>query len=191
VGEPETDDILREAKAGSREAHDRLFNRVAERLLLYIRLRMGHALAARLEPGDVLQEAYAEAHRSMAGFEPDGERAFARWMYRIVDNRLLDLARHHGAQKRRPPAGFDPSSQVFARVAATDTGPSTAFDRGEQEAQLALAMERLTNDERQAILLRHFQERTLSEIADALGRSETAVRRLLNRARLKLGAALR
>ncbi len=188
--DPETDDMLRAAKAGSAEAYGQLFERVAERLLLYIRLRMGRQLAARLEPVDVLQEACTEAHRSIARFEPDGEHAFSRWMYRVVDNRLRDLARHHGAYKRRPAAGFDPSSQIWGRIAASDTGPSTAFGRQEEHDRLAEAMTQLSDPEREAVLLRHFQDLTHVEIAQALGQSETSVRRLLNRARLKLGSAL-
>ena len=52
------------------------------------------------------------------------------------------------------------------------------------------ALDRLEPDEREVLLLRHFQGLTIDEAAVVLGRSATAVRRLLGRAARRLGEEL-
>jgi RNA polymerase sigma factor (sigma-70 family) len=52
------------------------------------------------------------------------------------------------------------------------------------------AIEALDEPEREALLLRHFEDATVDEIAERLGRSPSAVRRLLGRAAARLGDAL-
>jgi len=192
VNEPTaTDDLVARARAGELDAYDQLFARLAERLLLYICLRMSHQLLAKAEPMDVLQEAYAQAHRDFAGFVPQGPNAFSGWVYRIVDNCLRDLARQQGAQKRQAAGGEVRVSGVWEILADSETGPATAAGRDEHHRQLSAAMDLLETDEREAILLRHFRERSLADVAEALGISETSARRLLDRARIKLGSSLR
>jgi RNA polymerase sigma factor (sigma-70 family) len=51
-------------------------------------------------------------------------------------------------------------------------------------------MDALHEDERQALLLRYFEERTLDDMAATLGTSPTSVRRLLGRAMARLGERL-
>ena len=75
--------LFQRAATGDRAAADRLFARAADRLLLFVRLRLGPALRPRLEPNDVLQEVFAHAHRDFGRFEPaagsDPDRSFVHW----------------------------------------------------------------------------------------------------------------
>ena len=70
--------LLQRARDGDRAAYDRLFALAADRLLLYVRLRLGKGLRDRLESMDVVQEAYLEAWKDLATFEPRDDGAFAR-----------------------------------------------------------------------------------------------------------------
>ena len=66
--------LLASARTGDREACDRLFARAADRLQLYVRLRLGERLRARVDSMDVLQEAFLHAHRDVGSFDPEGAR---------------------------------------------------------------------------------------------------------------------
>lgn len=184
-----TDDLVLRAKAGDRSAYDQLFARVAARLGLYVRARLGPGLRGRLEPEDVLQEVYLEAHRSFAGFEARGERAFMRWLCGIAEHRLRDLSDRFSARKRAAPGPAAPSS-ALAALPGSGPGPSTACDGARSQARLLEALQALTAEERDAILLRYVRDLTLREVASELGRSEPTVRRVLARALVRLGEAL-
>jgi RNA polymerase sigma-70 factor, ECF subfamily len=152
---------------------------------------MGPALSRALDPVDVLQEAYLEAHRSFARFEPRGEGAFLAWMYRVVDHRLSDLADHHGALKRRPPGERVEGSRALERLRASSTGPVGACARHEVHGRLIEAIDALEPQAREAVLLRFFHGRTLDEVAQALETSERSIRRLLADAQHRIGEQLR
>lgn len=184
-----TADLVARARAGDREAYDRLFALAADRVLLFLRVRMGPELRARLEPMDVLQEAYVEALEGFARFEYRGDDTFARWLCRIAENKIRGLAKYHGAKKRRP-QGVVPVSQVLDRAQARATGPVTAAARLESRAALEEALATLAVEEREALLMRYFEGSELADIADRTGRSVSAVRRLLGRATSRLGARL-
>lgn len=114
-----------------------------------------------------------------------------RWLCRIADHRILDLADRFSAKKRSAPGAEARFSEILLRLGASATGPSTAFAREETKERIAEALEQVSDDARQALLLRHFHGHTLAEIAERLDKSEPAVRRLLVRAHMKLGALLR
>lgn len=170
---------------------ERRFAAAADRVLLFIRTRLGPRLAAKVEPMDVLQETWVEAERGFERFASRGEGAFTAWLCRIAENRIRGLADHHGALKRRPPGDALPVSRVLERAALDRTGPATAAGRAEEHARLAAALGRLPDAERQALLLRHFQARTYDEIAAALDTTPTTARRVVARATAHLGRLLR
>jgi RNA polymerase sigma factor (sigma-70 family) len=156
------------------------FEAALERVRAYLRLRLSPELARGTEPDELLHETWLEARRSFPTFEPRGPGSFERWLCRIAENRVRDLARRERAPARRPPEeGF---SRLLERIGASATGPASAAGRAERDARLERAMAGLDPEERLALLLRHFQGATLGEIAAELGRSETATRRLLGRA---------
>lgn len=182
--------VLR-AREGDREAYDRLFERAAPRALQFVRLRLGPRLRTRVEEVDVLQDAYLDAHAAFPRFHFQGTGSFSRWLCRIIENRIRGLADFHGAEKRRPKAGREERiSRVIERVRASTPGPSTQADRNDRHARLAGALEALPGDQREVLLLRYFQDRSVDEIAHLVGRSASSVRRAIGRATLSLGDLL-
>lgn len=185
-----TADLLASARSGNQQAWEALFARHADRLQLFVRLRLGPALACQVEPADVLQETYLRALQALPQFESRGSGSFLNWLCRIADNCLHDLADHHGAAKRRPPGVAERLSRIVDHARLSATGPPTAAARLEAQGRLTQALQRLPEDERQALVLRFFEGRSLDELAPLLGRSATSVRRLLGRAMALLGQAL-
>jgi RNA polymerase sigma-70 factor (ECF subfamily) len=185
-----THELVERAKAGDEDAYDRLFDRVADRLLLYTRVRMGKSLRRHADPLDVVQESYLEAHRSFGGFEAHESDSFTRWIFRVVDNRIRDLAKHYGSKKRSPLGGLVHDSQALRQLRQDHAGPLTSVERRERHERLVNAMDELEPEEREALLLQYFRRLTLAEISVSLGRSQATISRLLGRARLRLGMAL-
>jgi RNA polymerase sigma factor (sigma-70 family) len=180
-------ELAARARAGDRDAFDELAARVAERVSLFVRLRLGGKLRASVEEDDVLQDAWLAAFEDFGRLEWRGEDAFAHWVCRLTENRIRGMADHYGAKKRNPSRGFARASDVVEAVRASATGPATAAERTERNGRLARAMERLDEDEREALLHRHFEDRPVAEIAALMGRSPSATTRLLGRATSRLG----
>lgn len=181
--------LLARARAGDQRAFDALFERVAERALAYIRARLGPRLRGKVEAVDVLQEAYVTAFGKLDDFAYRGPGSFAAWVCRIAGHVVADAADHFGALKRRSPDGTRNVTALIDR-ARSRTGPATAAERAEQLERLEAALDELADDERQALLLRYFHERTLDEVAEELGLHVSAVRRLIGRAMSRVGRAL-
>ncbi|MBK8978821.1 MAG: sigma-70 family RNA polymerase sigma factor [Planctomycetes bacterium] len=186
--------LLAAAIAGDRHACDRLFGRAADRLQLYVRLRLGERLRARVDSLDVLQETFLCAHRDVRCFDAVGpgepERRFAQWLCRIADRRILDLASRHGAARRDVGREQRDVTRVLRDLQRSGHGPATSLVRQEERARLADAIEALDASDREIVVLRHFEGESIDAIAQRIGRSATAVRRVLGRVTVELGRKL-
>jgi RNA polymerase sigma-70 factor (ECF subfamily) len=186
--------LFRRAAAGDRDAGDRLFARAADRLLLFVRLRLGTALRARVDPSDVLQEVFAHAHRDLKRFDPtaggDPDRAFLHWLCALAENRIRDLAAFHRAKRRDVAREARDVTAVLRDLQRRGHGPATSMVRREERDRLAAAIEALPDADRSALLLRFFEGLTVDAIADRLGTSPSSVRRALGRATVQLGQRL-
>jgi RNA polymerase sigma-70 factor (ECF subfamily) len=172
--------LCEQARAGDREAYDRLFALHTERALLFIRSRLGPKLRTSLESQDVLQDAYLAAHQAFGEFTYTDDGAFLRWLCRIIDHRLCDLGDHFAAQKRQPVALPQPAL----------SGPLTKLDRAEHRERVAKALDKLSDDHRQVLLLRFFEGLSAEEAGQQLQRTAGAVRNLTARALVELGKNL-
>lgn len=164
-------------------------------LLVLIEQRLGVVLRARYAAEDVLQEALLHAWRDRAHCRWCGIRAFRAWLISIVDHRIHDLADHAGAQRRGAGVGHiplgrpaGPGSQapgLPSGVVMQSTTPSRIAMYREQAAAMAEALAALPADLAPVVRLRLFDQRSMGEIAVALGIGVEAVRH-----RLRRGAAM-
>ncbi|QDV06427.1 RNA polymerase sigma factor YlaC [Planctomycetes bacterium Poly30] len=185
-----TEQLFLRARAGERSALESLFASAGERLQLFVELRMGARLRTEFEPNDVVQETWVAALEGLERFEPRGEGSFGAWLCRIAEHRIVDLGRHGARRKRTPPGQRQPVSRWLEVARTSATGPFSAAARLESHGALTDAVGRLDERDRETLLMRHFEELTLEEIADRTGASPTAVRRRLGRVLGLLGAGL-
>lgn len=158
-------------------------------LLVVIEGRMGGALRRRHAPEDVYQEAILHAWRDRGRCEWRGVRAFRNWVLTIIDNRIRDLADREGAQKRGGSNGEVLASEIAwgngvgvgFPVGMNTTSPSRVAVYREQALAMRDALEGLSEDVREVVRLRLFEQRTTGEIAVALGIGESAVRHRFRR----------
>lgn len=155
-----------------------------ERLLRMVRFRMDRRLTGRLDPEDVLQEAFVQADQRIEHFpqstdgESDSLSAFI-WLRLIVEQTLIDAHRRHlGAQRRdagrevslaKPASPVATSNSIAGRLVGAITSPSQAALRSEREAQLAATLAKLSELDQEVIALRHFEQLSNSEVAAVLG----------------------
>ena len=165
------------AQRGDREAFDALADAHRERLLAFVRTRLGHGLRTRVEPEDLVQDALLRAFESVARFEWRGPDSLFNWLASIVEFRIRDLSR---SARRKPqlPLTIDP--------AGDEVSPSKNLRREERFDRLETALDRLSGDHREVIRLAHIKKLSLDEIAQRTNRTPGAVRQLLLRALEKM-----
>ena len=112
----------------------------------------------------------------------------AAWLRRILARTLADTVRHYEADKRAVDlerslsADLDKSASGLADwIAADQTSPSERAERNEDLLRLADALAELPDAQREVVVLKHLQGKTLAEIATATERSIPAVVGLLRR----------
>ena len=172
--------LLQQAKSGSPEALNRLYERCAGRLLAFIRLRLGKDLRARLESRDILQSTLLKSFEHLDDLKGEETRSVMAWLARIAEHEIRDCADFH--QRQRRDAARD--------VAIDDDAPLPALTRSalskvildEQAQRLEEALDSLPPAHRDVILLRKFEELSFADIGRRMGKSEDACRMLLARA---------
>ena len=170
----------------TREQLTEEFTRHRERLWRTVQLRMDPRLYGRVDPDDVLQEAYIDAEKRLGHFAEEIKFTPFVWLRLIVGQTLINVHRRHiGAQKRdasreRTQSNslrhqYSATSQQFAfQLAANQTSPSEMLMRDERVIQLADSLESLSEVDREILTLRHFEDLSNKEIAELLGIEQKA-----------------
>jgi RNA polymerase sigma-70 factor (ECF subfamily) len=174
----QTTRLFDEARGGTPEALDALYTRAAAKLLPLIRLRMGRALRAEIESRDILQAVMLKSFQKLPDLE-DG-RALMAWLSRIAENEIRDRVDHMHRQ-RRDVARREPLDEA-ADVPAPIRRALTQAILTQQSERLEAALEMLSPEQRELIVLRAFEELTFPEIATRVGKSDDACRMAFARA---------
>ena len=152
------------------------------------RQEIGRRLQGKADASDVVQEAFLGASRDFPQFRGTTEPEFRAWLRQILANTLANTIRDFGrecrdaALERSLEASLaDSSARLEGWLAAQQYSPSEQAQRNEQLLHLTHALAGLPDDQREALLLRHFQGMSVSDIGVQLGRSRAAVASLLRR----------
>jgi RNA polymerase sigma-70 factor, ECF subfamily len=174
----EIDEWIRRAKLGDVQALAELFGQFRPRLERMVRLRLDPRLRGRLDPSDVLQEAYLEAAKKFTDFIEQESMPLFLWLRLVTTQKLTDIHRFHGMQKRdtkrelsvcrgsEPPA----SSVLLARqFLGRLSSPSRIAIRAELRRSVQDALDGLDPIDREVLALRHFEHLSNAETAQVLG----------------------
>ena len=161
-----------------------LLERHRDRLRRMVDLRLDWRLRGRLDPSDVLQEAYLDASGRLDDYLSDPKLPPFLWLRLIVGERLTNLHRHHLGSKMRDAGrelslyrGAIPeasSADLAARLLGRLTRPSEAAVRDETKLRLQEALNSLEPLDREVLALRHFEQLSTAEAAQVLGIKEAA-----------------
>ncbi|MFH1418484.1 MAG: RNA polymerase sigma factor [Planctomycetota bacterium] len=187
--------LLQRAKDGDQQALNDLYARFGEKLHTVVRFRLGPRLRSKMESCDVVQDALLASLRQIEAGEFASSGALFHWLVKLVENRIRDHADHFAAQKRdasrETPLDVRRAStdSVFGPIAelATFGTPSRAAVRAEDLTRLEAALDTLTPDQKEAIILVRYEGLSLTEAGEKMGRQPDAVRMLVSRAIVQLG----
>ena len=181
--------------AGDQSALAEFFERHRDRLWRMVRFRLDQRLVGRVDPDDVLQEAFMDALTRLPHF--DGSMSGFLWLRWVVQQTMIGVHRRHlGAQMRsanreRSLASPATSQSLMAVLSGTPTSPSEAIIRNERAADLSDALKEMSELDQEVIALRHFEDLANHEVAEALGISPKAASIRYVRALARLRGALR
>ena len=170
---PETEQWLSRLKHGEMGALVDLFEFYRPELREMIRLRIGSQLAARFDPSDVLQEAYLDATCKVESYLQDPRVSAYVWLRGLTWDRLMKLQRKHLRTQRRTVTRETPlperSSVLLAKQLLCDSlSPSRQFVKQELRQRVGQAIDRLSDEDREVILMRHFECMSNNQVAEAL-----------------------
>src|SRR5262249_55735458 len=127
-------------------------------------------------------------HRSLDHFQGLTGAAFAAWLRKIlacqVARCVRDLHRdkRDANRERSLQAALDQSSQRLAAfLAAKDSSPSQRAQRNEWSVRVAAALETLTEDQREALILHYYEGLSVRVVAERMSKTPAAVAGLLQR----------
>jgi RNA polymerase sigma-70 factor (ECF subfamily) len=197
----ETRRLLQGADKGDPVAVGRLLDRHRAALRRMVAARLDRELAGRVDPSDVVQNVLVEAHRRLPEYLRDPRLPFQSWLRALARDDVIDMHRRHRRASCRSvdreewmghPACADHSSfDLVARLRDPQLTPAAAMLRRELEGRFAAAIEQLNEEDREMVLMRHFEFMGNGEVAQALGISPAAAGmrhlRALRRLRALLG----
>lgn len=181
---PETTvELLQLAKAGDKEALDRLLARCLPALRRWAHGRLPQSARGMLETSDVVQDSVMAAMRRLEAFEPRHQGALQAYLREAVMNRIRDVMRQH---HRRP----EPV-QLPDALKDEATSPLEAAIGSENTARYEAALQRLKPADREAIIGRLELQYGYDELAIALGKpTADAARVAVTRAMKRLAAEI-
>jgi RNA polymerase sigma-70 factor (ECF subfamily) len=178
------DALLTRAKAGDATALAALFTGHRERLERMVALRLDRRLTGRVDPSDVIQEAYLEVHKRFDEYARDASVPFFLWLRLVTGQKLADCHRHHlGARMRdarqevslyRGPMPQASSVSLAAQLLGKMTSASQAAVRAEHKLHVQEAINSMEPLDREVLVLRHFEHLSNDETALALGLRKSA-----------------
>lgn len=190
--------LLSQARRGDGEALGKLLELYRNYLVLLARLQVGLRLQGKVDPADLVQETFLEAHRDLGQFRGGTEKELVAWLRQILATNLANLIRHYYGTQRRDMNlerelvdELNQSSRVLDRgLVAPQESPSQMASKREQAVLLADALRLLNEDYREVIVLRHLEGLSFPEVSKRMGRSEDSVKKLWARALARLKRSL-
>lgn len=173
------EELLDAARRGDEPALALLINRHRGRLERMVRLRMDRRLQGRVDPGDVVQDAYLAVRGKFHNYAAESPLPFYLWLRLEVGQKLVDAHRFHLGTKMRD-AGQEVSLHRGALPQVTSlslaehllgklTTASQAAMRVELKLRVQEALNSMDPHDREVLILRHFEELSNAETAQVLG----------------------
>ena len=170
--------LVRQAQAGDSAAFETIYHHFADPMFRYLYVRCGDAGWAEEISGDFWVRIVEQLPRFRVP-PTGGDAAFAGWLYRIARNMVIDALR----QRAKSPL------PLIEMRAVQDEEPAARTIAMEERDELRAAVEQLTPEQREVVLLRFVEERSHAEVATLMGSTEGAVKVMQHRALKALARA--
>lgn len=176
--------LLERVRQGDADAINGLLNRHRAAIRRLIDQRMDKLVQRRVDASDIVQDVLVEANRRLGDYLQNPTMPFRLWLRHMARDRLIDAHRRHRVARTRsvdrevPLVTADDGDRsgvdMAGQIADRELTPAAAATWHELERRFAAAVEKLDEQDRQIVLLRHFEHLSTAEAADALGLSKPA-----------------
>jgi len=195
---PETPSIaplLDLARDGSATAIGNLLEAARSYLLLQAEHQLPLSMRAKVGPSDIVQETAIDAHRDFLRFRGTTQEEFYAWLRTILQNNVMDAVRRFEIAQKRAARREESINVVVDRrgvsvLPAGGNTPDHSAIRREDAVLLSGVLARMPADYQTILRLRYWEGLTFPQIADRIGRSEEAGRKLWYRALARLTVEL-
>lgn len=192
----DTDLLVQRLAEGDTTALEVLLERHLPSLRAFVRGKLGPELRAVESASDLVQSTCREVLQNQDRFQHPGPEAFRHWLFTTAARKVSDRLRRQRTLKRDAGSALrvGSSSKVdesrLLAVYGRFSSPSHRIGIEDEIARVEGALDRLSDEQREVVLLAHVAELTRSEIAERLGKNEVAVRSILHRALARVAAEL-
>ncbi len=174
----QTETLLDGARAGDSDAVNKLLEKHRRSVRRLVEMRLDRKVQQRVDVSDVVQDVMVEASGRLEKYLDDPVMAFHLWIRQIAWDRIIDTYRRHRVSAKRNmdreqpiavPAGSDQSTMELA-VQLRDPGltPAAAATQREIASKVEGVIELLNEQDREIILMRHYEHLSNLEIAEVL-----------------------
>lgn len=179
AGDHQTETLLNAARDGDSDAVNRLLDKHRGPVRRLVELRLDRKVQRRVDVSDVVQDVLVEASGRLEKYLADPSMAFHLWLRQIAWDRIIDTYRRHRVSAKRnmdreqpmsAPAGPDQSTMEFAvQLCDPALTPAAAATQREIAVKVEEAIEKMNDQDREIIVMRHYEHLSNLEIAEALG----------------------
>ncbi len=165
--------LITKAKEGNKDAFGQIYNLFYKRIFRYCQFNLKYGRSE--EAQDLCQETFLRAYKSLASFSEIKGGSFQAYLFRIARNLIIDASR----KKKDVPL-----KEYFS--IEEENNLDDQIDKKRESQKLKEALDKLSQIERQIVILRYFEELTTAEVAQAVGLREGALRVRIHRVLKKL-----
>lgn len=175
--------LVERCRAGDAAAWEHLVRQYSRRIY-----HLAYKFVGRHEQAeDLTQEVFLKIYRSLDQYNP-AVGDLPNWMLRLARNLIIDDYRR---RQRQPAEGGEDIEVHVHHLRSQTDHPQRNIERKEQSLQIMQAIEKLSPDLRQCVIMRDIEEMTYQEIVEKLRIPEGTVKSRINRGRIELARILR
>jgi RNA polymerase sigma-70 factor, ECF subfamily len=174
----QTDALLVAAKQGDGKAVNRLLEKHRGPVKRLVQLRLDRKVQKRVDVSDVVQDVMVEASGRLQKYLDDPVMAFHLWLRQIAWDHIIDTYRRHRVSAKRNmdreqpmsvPGGNDQSTiELAAQLCDPAMTPAAAAAQKEISKRVEAAIEQLNEQDREVIMMRHYEHLSNLEIAEVM-----------------------
>jgi RNA polymerase sigma-70 factor (ECF subfamily) len=136
---------------------------------------------------DLAQDVFVRVYRSLGQYDP-GQGSLSNWLMRLARNLIIDDYRR---RQRTPIEGSEALDDHEYHLQGTSDSPERRLQRDQRRMQVHKAIQKLSPDLRECVILRDIEELSYAEIVDLLKIPEGTVKSRINRGRIELAKILK
>ncbi len=137
---------------------------------------------------DLTQEVFIKVFQTLRSYD-SAQGTFSTWLNRVARNHLVDHYRR--TRKDRVTSSLDDDSTPLPELPSTRPAPTASVESRERRELLQAALDQMSPDLREAVVLRDLQDLDYQEIAQVLGVPQGTVKSRINRGRLELARVIK